>query len=77
MRRKKNSTIYTGKVGAKMRPRSAKRRQAPILKTTYGCTGGPFAGKAIRLAMRSGGHTLQIRVGPHVGHYAAGAWVSA
>lgn len=65
MRRQKNSTIYTGKVGAKMRPRSAKRRQAPILKTAYTCTGGPLAGKVIRLAMCSGSH------------YAAGAWVSA
>jgi len=77
MHRKRNCTVYTGRVGARMRPPSAKTRRRSVIRTDYMCAGGPFAGKTIRLDNDSGARTLRISVGKFDGYYACGSWVAA
>lgn len=77
MRRQRNSTIYTGKVGARMKPPSARRPMRRVVRESIQCVGGPFDGKRIRLDVSGGYRTLQFVVGRHVGHYLGSKWVPA
>ena len=66
--RRRNRTVYTGRVGAKMPPPSAKRRAARRLVRLFECLGGPFEGQRLALDARNPG-TLPLRVGAHCGRY--------
>lgn len=61
-RRKTNTNVvYTGKVGAKMRPKPHRiaARTTPK-RVTFLLVGGPLGGKSVRLASESGMHTLPL-----------------
>lgn len=76
MRRRRNrGVVYTGKVGAKLRPRrwSVSRRRVP--KVQYRCNSGPLKGHCIWLDPSSGHTTLPIVVRGERGHYYCGTWI--
>lgn len=77
-RRLKNSgCVYTGLVGAKMRPRSGKRKQPGILYDVVRCLDGPLMGRTIRVERQTGGTTLQFTLRGATGFYRGGCWVKA
>ena len=70
--RRRNSCVYTGLVGAKMRP--AKPRRKPVLYVTHVAENGPFRGRPIRTEAGQP-HTLEFTVpGWPPGRYIAGTW---
>lgn len=68
--RSRNSTVYTGKVGAKMKPQSI--RKASVRKVRYLCQDGPMQGYALYLTY--GGTTAIMNVAGQIGRYVAGKW---
>lgn len=66
MKIRKNPCVYTGKVGARMRPH--KPRRPPVKRQSYRCSGGQFHNKWIRLEAQSR-NTLPINVGGRCGQY--------
>lgn len=68
--------IYSGKVGAKMRPVPGRTKKRPVLRALFVCEGGPLDKKHIKLELGSGHPvvTLTIRVRGQVGRYVNGVW---
>jgi hypothetical protein len=61
-RRKTNTNVvYSGKVGAKMRPKPHRiaSRAAPK-RIAHSLVGGPLGGEQVRLCSESGTHTLPL-----------------
>lgn len=75
MKRRRNYTIYTGLVGARMPLR--KPRAAPVRKVRATFQGGPFDGKKALLSADCPGSTLEIVVGGRVGRYVGWRWTSS
>jgi hypothetical protein len=68
--RSRNNTVYTGKVGSKMRP--LKPRREPSRKQRYECLDGPMQGYALYLS--SDGATAVMNINGQVGRYNQGKW---
>lgn len=64
---KNRNVVYSGKVGAKMRP--SRPRREPVKRKSFHCTAGPFANKWIRLELNGDGRTLPLCFGGWCGHY--------
>lgn len=72
MRRQRNpGVVYSGLVGAKMRPKRARR--PPVQMCTVSLLGGPLAGKEITL---EGGvpYTFEFTLHGQTGRYMHGKW---
>lgn len=69
--------VYTGRVGAPMKPRRMVTFSRRVHRSTWRCNGGPFSGRSIRLDVNGGGHTLPIIVRGEAGCYRGGNWVPA
>lgn len=67
----RNSTVYTGKVGAKMRPRAIPKPRK-CSKYKYVCLDGPMAGYALFLTY--GGTTAVMNIAGQIGRYNQGKW---
>lgn len=68
MRRQRNATVYTGRVGARMRP--AKARRVPrVQRTTCALRGGPLDGQRARLEASAHLCTLPLRLAGQTGRY--------
>jgi hypothetical protein len=76
MKRQKNPCVYTGKVGARMRPRSSKPKVRASLKEHHLCKGGPLHDKAITVERSTGGSTLPIVLHGQTGRYVNGTWLT-
>jgi hypothetical protein len=70
MRRSKNPCVFTGKVGAKMKPLLPRVNRRIVRKTVH-CDDGPFAKCRIRIDAASDMRTLTFVVRGQVGHYRA------
>lgn len=68
--------IYTGKVGARMKPRTLRGWSRHVARRSVACDGGPFAGRKLSLS-KGDPRTMVFAVGRHVGHYSNGTWVAA
>lgn len=68
--RSRNSTIYTGKVGAKMKPRMPAKERA--IKIAYRCEDGPIKHRTLYLT--GDGCTMVLNFGGKVGRYVRGKW---
>lgn len=64
--RRRNGTVYTGRVGAKMRV--GKPRRKPVFKSPFVVMDGPLRGVVLWL---SSGSTLPVVVRGKAGQYAA------
>jgi hypothetical protein len=62
--------IYTGKVGAKLKPLKPRVSRA-TKKTAFKCQDGPMKGHYLYL---SGIDTMMMNFCGHVGRYVAGKW---
>lgn len=71
------STIYRGRVGAKMRPFTVRKPSRAYRRVRITALGGPLHGKPLRLGEGQGLNTLPIRVRDQVGAYMGGHWVAA
>lgn len=78
IRRRRNSCVYTGKVGARMKPPKP-RANRRIIKQAIRLMGGPLSGETVRLDVHSGRFTLPLAPmkGHSAGHYAGPHWVPA
>lgn len=74
MRRQRNSTIYTGLVGAKLRPRLIRGYSRRIAKHMIRCVNGPWAGFSLALSQCSDNATLPIVIRNEAGRYVEGRW---
>lgn len=70
--RRTNTTVYTGKVGAKMRAPKHKVGSAKIIKKPYQCEDGPMKGSKLWL---TDGETLVMKIKNEIGKYVCGKWV--
>ena len=71
MARKRNPTIVTCRVGARMRPAKRRTSRRTPRNRVKACD-GPFLGAWLSLTCDN--RTLELRVGAAVGHYAGGKW---
>ena len=71
--RQRNKTVYTGKVGAKMKPPMPRRE--PTTKTAYKCEDGPIKNRTLYLT--GDGCTMVLNFGGQVGRYNRGKWEAA
>lgn len=76
---KNRGVIYTGRIGAKLRPRRAKSAAARRVfqYKQWRLFGGPLGGSLIKLDATGDGRTLPIVCKGMAGHYKAGHWVGA
>lgn len=72
--RSRNNTVYTGKVGAKMKPPTVPKAKK-CSKYRYMCMDGPMKGYALFLTY--GGTTAVMNVAGQIGRYVAGKWEAA
>jgi hypothetical protein len=77
MRRTKNSCVYTGRVGAKMRPVAHRVAKHPVRREVIRATGGPLDGRRLRLEMNTGLSTLPFTLAGQTGRYLKGIWEAA
>lgn len=73
-RRQRNTTIYTGLVGARLRPRITRGYSRRIFKHMVFCHNGPWAGFSLALSSNSDDATLPIIIGGKAGRYIKGIW---
>lgn len=74
LRRRNPGVVYSGKVGAKMRPASAKPRAKPVQRERMGCIDGPLAGQTLLVEKHTGASTLPFTLNGRSGRYVAGRW---
>jgi hypothetical protein len=67
---KNKNVVYSGKVGAKMKPRIGTRRPGCI-KSANQCQDGPMKGHFLYLVSS---HTLPVNYRGEVGRYVSGVW---
>lgn len=67
----KNPTVYTGRVGARMRP-SVRRPSRRTPRNRVQAKNGPLKGAWLSLTCDN--RTLELRIGRAVGHYAGSTW---
>lgn len=77
MRRQRNSTIYTGLVGAKLRPLAIRGYSRRVAKHMVRCVNGPWAGFSLALSRCSDNTTLPIVIRGKAGRYVSGMWRTA
>lgn len=65
--RQNRPVVYSGGVGAKMRPSRPKRE--PVKRAVYHLRGGPLADMRVRLELNGDGCTLPITVRGQCGQY--------
>lgn len=68
--RSRNKTVYTGKVGAKMK--APNPRKEPTRKIAYKCEDGPIKHKTLWLT--GDGCTMVLNFAGQVGRYVRGKW---
>lgn len=73
---KNPGVIYTGRVGAKLRPRKIHRRPG-ILKAIVYLEGGPLHGSKVKLEKNGDMRTLPIMCRGRIGQYVKGNWIDA
>lgn len=71
-----NRTIYTGRVGAPMRPRAIPRPSRRVHRKAIRLVGGPLNGCRVRLDAEGDGHTLPLVVRGQAGRYQKGLWIA-
>jgi len=77
-RTKNRNVIYTGKVGARMKPlRRGMLSARRLVRKAFPLKGGPFDGLSARLDAFGGGNTLPLMARGMAGSYVNGRWVSA
>lgn len=76
-RRQRNSTIFTGIVGSKMRPRIFRGYSRRVAKHMVRCTDGPWVGFSLALSKCSDNATLPILIRGVAGRYVSGRWRTA
>lgn len=69
---KNKNVVYTGKVGAKMKPRKGPVSTKATPKHMFKCIGGPLNGHILWL--QEDGGTLPIQMKGQFGHYRHGEW---
>lgn len=75
-RRQRNTTIYTGLVGAKMRPLAFRSpRPRAQRKHMVRCLDKPWIGHSLCLSKDSGSGTLPIIIAGSAGRYLGGKWL--
>lgn len=81
MRRAKNpGVVYSGRVGAKLRPKAVPKSAALVRRYLYKqikCLGGPLHFKTIKLDVFGDLKTLPIVCKGQAGHYENGCWIPA
>lgn len=68
--RQTRPVVYSGKVGAKMKPLKIKKE--PATKTAYTCADGPIKHRTLYLT--GDGCTMVLNFGGQVGRYVRGQW---
>jgi hypothetical protein len=74
--RRHNRCVYTGPVGARMRPRPCLTPKRPVLYQRLTCTGGPLHGQVITLE-RNSEFTLTFTLHGQTGRYVQAVWNAA
>lgn len=73
-RRKRNPCVYTGPVGARMRPLTFRSRKAPVRRERVTLCGGPLDGQTVPLELNGDRNTLPITLRGQSGVYRSGKW---
>jgi hypothetical protein len=73
-RRKRNPCVYTGLVGARMRPLSFHNHKAPVQRAKVVLCGGPLDGQTVQLELNGDYNTLPIILRGQTGVYRCGKW---
>ena len=77
-RTKNRNVVYTGRVGARMKPlRRGMFSTRRLVRRAFPLNGGPFHGLCARLDAFGGGNTLPFVARGMAGSYVNGRWVSA
>ena len=76
MNRRRNRCVYTGAVGAKMRPRPCRSPRLAVKYRRVTCTGGPLDGQKITLE-RNCEYTLTFTLHGQTGRYVQAVWSPA
>lgn len=74
LRHRNPGVVYSGQVGAKMRPPSGKPRPRPIVREPMPCIDGPLAGRTLLVEKNTGASTLPFTLNGHRGRYVDGRW---
>ena len=78
MRGRKNPGVaYSGRVGAKLRPRKGYVTVRRIVKRAFRLAGGPLDRATVRLDAHSDWQTLVFQCKGQVGRYVRGVWEQA